>query len=121
MKIKNILLAFLLVFFVAGCSINIGTKEEPVNEPATEEKESNNNDGGVVNEADAKISLAKAKQIALDHVNLSKNDVQFIEAYLEMDDGVLQYDIEFRHNNISHEFEIDANSGKIISYDMDND
>lgn len=126
MKIKKMLLALLLVFFVAGCSINIGTTDEPSNETTTEQKEVSDDNQAVsddqaISEDDVKVSLAKAKKIALDHVNLNKKDVQFVESSLEMDDGIAQYEIEFRHGNVGHEFEINANTGKIISYDMDND
>ena len=111
------------MFLVAGCSINIGTKNEPTNEPTTEEAqvkvEDNTNETTKypnVDSENAKISVAQAKQIALDHAKLNANDVVLVEAYLERERGVLQYSIEFREGNRIHEFEVHAQSGNVIWY-----
>ncbi|MCD7796182.1 MAG: PepSY domain-containing protein [Clostridiales bacterium] len=66
------------------------------------------------------IGVDKAKSIALDDVGLSASDVTFIKAKLERDDGVYEYEIEFIYGDLEYEFEINASTGKIISYDCEN-
>ncbi len=66
------------------------------------------------------IGVDKAKSIALGDVGLSASDVTFIKAKLERDDGVYEYEIEFIYGDLEYEFEINASTGKIISYDCEN-
>ena len=65
------------------------------------------------------ISDSKAKEIALKHANLSSNQVQYLNAHLDIDDGMQVYDVNFYANNVEHSYEIDAQTGKIVSYDVD--
>ena len=67
----------------------------------------------------ASISEEKAKEIALNHANLTNNQVTFGKSELDFDDGVQKYDIEFYYNNKEYSYEIDANSGNILSYEQD--
>ena len=67
----------------------------------------------------ASISEEKAKEIALNHSNLTNNQVTFGKVKLEFDDGIQKYDIEFYYNNREYSYEIDANSGNILSYEQD--
>ena len=65
------------------------------------------------------ITIDKAKEIALQNANINTNNVNFIEAKQEHDNGRLIYDIEFIYNHIEYNYEIDAKSGEILSYDQD--
>ena len=65
------------------------------------------------------ISVDKAKEIALNHAGLAANQVSFIKAEKDMDDGIVKYDIEFYYNNREYNYEINANNGNIISYEQD--
>ncbi len=69
----------------------------------------------------AKITADKAKEIALSHAEITASDAAFIKAELDYDDGRLIYDIEFVAKNIEYEYEIDADSGKIIDFDKEID
>lgn len=62
------------------------------------------------------IDLEEAKSIALEHSGLSENDVVFVEAKLERDNGRDEYDIEFTSNNVKYEYEIDAVSGNVLGF-----
>lgn len=68
-----------------------------------------------------KISKEDARRIALEDAKLSKSDVKFTKAELDLDDGVLFYDIEFRANGKEYDYEIEAYKGKVISKDVDID
>ena len=65
------------------------------------------------------ISIDKAKEIALNHAGLAANQVSFVKAEKDMDDGIVKYDIEFYYNNREYNYEINANNGSIMSYEQD--
>lgn len=66
------------------------------------------------------ISLDDAKSKALSHAGLSATQVTFKDQKLDWEDGRQVYEIEFFTNGGSEfEYEIDAISGEIISYDVD--
>ena len=56
------------------------------------------------------ISIDKAKEIALNHAGLAANQVSFVKAEKDMDDGIVKYDIEFYYNNREYNYEINANN-----------
>lgn len=66
-----------------------------------------------------RISPEEAEKAALDHVGLSADRVQRLRTGLERDDGITQYDVEFLEGDWEYEFEIDADTGKILSFDKD--
>ncbi|MGL5311631.1 MAG: PepSY domain-containing protein, partial [Peptostreptococcaceae bacterium] len=63
------------------------------------------------------ITLEEAKEIALQHANLTMEDVKFLKEEESLDDGVEKYDIEFFNDNKEYDYEIDALTGEIIEYD----
>ncbi len=63
------------------------------------------------------IGVDKAKEIALNNAGLSENNVVFTKSKLDRDNGLVVYDIEFIQNNMEYEYEIDALTGDILSYD----
>ena len=65
------------------------------------------------------ISLDKAKEIALSHAGLSSDQVTFVQANKDFDDGIQKYDIEFYCNGKEYDYEINASNGEIIQYDYD--
>ena len=71
------------------------------------------------NSNNSKITVEKAKEISLKHANLKDNQVVFDKTEMDYDNGVQVYDIEFHYNNIEYNYEIDANTGNILSYEQD--
>ncbi|MEE0510323.1 MAG: PepSY domain-containing protein [Peptococcaceae bacterium] len=71
--------------------------------------------------ASAAISETEAQNIALEDAGLTQNDVSFTKTKLDRDDGRSQYDIEFiaSDDNTKYDYEIDAESGAILSVDRD--
>ena len=65
------------------------------------------------------ISVDKAKEIALKHAGISASSATFVFAKMDWDDGRYVYDVEFYAGSIEYDYEIDANTGAIISYDHD--
>lgn len=72
-----------------------------------------------VTELVAKISAEDAKRTALEHAKLKEEEVKDLDVDLDRDNGVLKYEIDFRHGDIEYDYDIDAQSGKIISADKD--
>jgi uncharacterized membrane protein YkoI len=67
------------------------------------------------------IGTARAKNIALEDAGLAAGQVTFRKANLEYDDGTATYEISFVKGASEYEYEIDANSGKIIEKESDHD
>ena len=69
--------------------------------------------------ADEYISEDKAKSIAYDHAGVKVADVKFSKAELDRDDLIVHYDVEFVAGKYEYEYEINAESGKVIAFDKD--
>ena len=69
----------------------------------------------------ASITAERAQQIALNHAGLSSSQVSFVRAHLDWEDGRRVYEVEFYNtsNYTEYDYEIDASSGDILSYDHD--
>ena len=91
-----------------------GNNTESSIQDSSESSKQNNN---VNNTGD--ISLDKAKEIALSHAGLSSDQVTFVQANKDFDDGIQKYDIEFYCNGKEYDYEINASNGQIIKYDYD--
>ena len=71
------------------------------------------------NNTSADIGVEKAKEIAISHAGVSGGSVSFVKAKLDYEDGVKVYDIEFYSGNVEYDYEINAATGAIVSFDQD--
>ena len=83
-----------------------------------QDNNTNNAQNNIVNNT-GNISLDKAKEIALSHAGLSADQVTFVKVKMDFDDGIQKYEIEFYYNYREYSYEIDANTGNILSYEQD--
>ena len=83
--------------------------------------QTNPTDSAINSSGNDYIGVDRAKEIALNHAQLSESDVQFAKAKLENDDGEVEYEIEFYSGRTEYDYTIDAVSGNIIEYDVDYD
>ncbi|MDE7245506.1 MAG: PepSY domain-containing protein [Oscillospiraceae bacterium] len=68
------------------------------------------------------ITAEAAKAAALNHAGLTADQVTFTKEKLEWDDGGQIYDIEFyTSSHREYEYEIDARTGAVLSFDHDHD
>ncbi len=67
------------------------------------------------------IGEEKAKSIALEKAGISADNVTFDKVKLDRDDGVWQYEVEFRKDRTEYDADIKADDGSILSWDVDND
>lgn len=65
------------------------------------------------------IGLDEAKAIALNKAGLAAEQVTYTKAYLEYDDGVAVYQIEFVSGSMEYELEINAATGAVLEYDVE--
>lgn len=61
-----------------------------------------------------------ALSAALTHAGLSSNDVREVEVDLDYEYGRMVYEVEFDSGNTEYEYDVDAVSGEIIWYEIDN-
>ena len=61
----------------------------------------------------------QAKAIALEHAGVAEADATFYRVKSDRDDGRSVYEIEFYSGTTEYDYEIDQNSGEILSYDSD--
>ena len=70
-----------------------------------------------------KVDEAKAKEIALNHAGIKAADAAVTKSKLDYEDGRQVYEIEFYVSGSSgyteYDYEIEAATGKIVSYDHD--
>ena len=72
-------------------------------------------DNGIV------ITEEEAQTIALNHAALAENDVKGLRVTLDRDNNGSEYEVEFRKGFTEYSYEINAATGEIISYEIDND
>ena len=63
----------------------------------------------------------QALAIALEHAGLTEEQVAYLNAHLDRDDGRWVYEIEFRKGHTEYEDAVNASNGKITDYDKDYD
>ena len=67
----------------------------------------------------ASITEEQAKEIAANHAGVAVADLTFHSVSLDRDDGRRVYDVEFYSGSTEYDYEIDAATGDILSYDND--
>lgn len=65
------------------------------------------------------IGEEKAKQIAFEHAKVQESDTSFVKVKLDYDDGAAEYEVEFYAANQEYDYDIDAISGTIRSFDYE--
>ena len=83
----------------------------------------NTNSTAAQSAPNSSVSIEQAKEIALNHANKTADQVQFIKSKQDWEHGRSVYEIEFIYqegsNYIEYDYEIDASTGQILSYDYD--
>lgn len=67
----------------------------------------------------AALTDQDAQRIALDHAGFTPDEVTYLHARYELDDGVPQYEVGFHKDRWEYDYEIDARTGEILSYDRE--
>ena len=112
-QLTAVLLIFAMLLTMTGCTVANAAQKLDVAEEALVPASSIN--PGVTGE----LTQEQAQQIALDYLGITPEDAQRLRSQYEMDDGIPQYDVEFYQGDWEYEFEIHAETGKILSFDKD--
>lgn len=72
------------------------------------------------NTASSNISSSKAKSIALKDAGVKESEIYDFEIELDRDNGTLHYDVSFEKDGKDYDYEINAETGKIISVEKPN-
>ena len=123
-KVKLAAIMIIISISLVGCNnsgvSNSGaTNESTTNQNTTNQTETNS---GITNNEVVganKITIDQAKEIALNHANLTSNQVIFSRTELDYDNGIQKYEVEFYYNNREYSYEINANTGDILGYEQD--
>ena len=76
----------------------------------------------LTNVAGGMLTQEEALAAALEHARLEKDQVEFIKRVeLDYERGRKVFEIEFFHNGFEYEYDIDAETGKILKFDRDRD
>ncbi len=69
---------------------------------------------------DQLITPQEAQTIALEHAGITAEEATGLHTVMEIDNGRQEYEVEFRVGHLDYDYEIDAVTGQIISFDKDN-
>lgn len=94
------------------------TTEQPATDQTTEQPVTGQT-GEQQPQQSASITEEQAKEIAANHAGVAVADLTFHSVSLEEDDGRRVYDVEFYSGSTEYDYEIDAATGDILSYDND--
>ena len=65
------------------------------------------------------IGAAKAKSIALSHAGVSESQIYDYQLDREWDDGILEYEIDFKAGGMEYEYKINGTTGQIMKFESD--
>jgi uncharacterized membrane protein YkoI len=65
------------------------------------------------------LTKEEAEKIALDHAGLSPDQVQRLRTKLDYERGKPEYEVDFRVDRWEYDYDIDAQTGEIRSWDKD--
>lgn len=79
-------------------------------------------DDMMANIAGGTLTREEALEKALEHANIDKKDVDLVKKVeLDYEHGRKIYEIEFYNNGYEYEYDVDAETGKILKFDKDFD
>ena len=93
---------------------NKPAESKPAESKPTESKSSSSSTSGT-----ADIGKEKAKSIALGNAGLSESQVSRLRVERDLDDGRVEYSVEFTANGKEYDYEISGSDGKILDVDVD--
>ena len=103
----------------SGRVLECDREYDPVKTPPAEaDKPARSAEPALVEET-KKLTKAEAEAIALAHAGLTAEQVSRLRTEYDRDDGVPEYSVEFFADGWEYDYDIHAQSGKILSWDKD--
>ncbi len=114
MKIRIFALLFAVVLPVlSGCSLYTAAVQQDTIEPRIETPTM----APVAPEG--ALTEEEAVAIALERADLAADQISGLRVRYEVDDGVPEYEIEFRYNRQEYDYTIHAETGEVLSSSQD--
>ncbi len=120
-SIISILLLCLLV--LTGCRASYTAEvTDPANRTsASAAEQTHAEDAPALAQEQAELTAEEAQSIALEQAGLTAEQVTGLRAEYDLEDGVPLYEVSFRADGWEYEYEIHAQTGKVLSFDRDRD
>ena len=137
-KTLNVLLSVLTILTLSACAAGIHSRTmqsvaaaypveestvqaaaETVREPETVPHKEDSV-GTTVQSKDI-LTREQATELALEHAGVAKANVRFEKVELDLDDSHPEYEIESRVDHMEYDYEIHAQTGKILSAEKEYD
>ena len=67
------------------------------------------------------LTESDAVEVALNHAGVSKNETRYTRVQKDFENGISIYEIEFCVNDMEYEYEIAADTGAVLGYDIEID
>lgn len=104
----------------AGDAVISGT-ESVTDKVASGMSETTKNDNSDSMNLMAGITANDAKDAALRHAGLSDSQISDVDIDLDRDNGKLIYEVDFNSGNTEYDYDINAETGEVISADKSKD
>ncbi len=114
MKIRVFSLLLIGALLLTGCGAAMGQRLDAVGDAVE------NAVDPASHTAAAEITREQAQNIALENAGFTADQVTGLRTEYEIDDGVARYEVRFRQGRWEYDYEINAQTGAILSYDRDN-
>lgn len=104
-KILSILVAVLILVGLVGCAASENTDQS-----------------GATTSAQNKNSILTAEEAqaaALEHAGLAAEQVTLLHTRYQIDDGIAEYEVEFRYEDQEYDYTIHAETGEILEFDQE--
>lgn len=120
---KNFLISILCMMFIftlTACSRTADKVTSDTESITDDVKSEINSVKDKIEESDsldlmAGITAKDAKKVALEHAGLSEDAVSDVDIDLERDNGKLIYEVDFNSGDTEYDYDIDAETGEVIS------
>ena len=99
-KFLSLLVAVLILVGLVGCAASENTDQSGATQPAQSKL----------------LTEKEAQNIALEHANLTAEQVTLLKTHYDEDDGVPEYEVEFRQGDEEFDYTIHAETGEILEW-----
>ena len=102
-KFLSLLVAVLILVGLVGCAASENTEQSGATQPAQSKL----------------LTEKEAQNIALEHADLTAEQVTLLRTHYDEDDGVPEYEVEFRQGDYEFDYTIHAETGKVLQWDRE--
>lgn len=76
-------------------------------------------DVAAISSAAESLTREQARDLALEQAGVTADQVNRLEVEYDTDDGVPRYEVSFYYNGWEYDYEYNADTGELLSYDRD--